>query len=151
MNEAILILKLDSENIKHFIELIGVFEDVFEMKNFAVPDAEYLLQLLKKDNFHVFVALYDNNVVGGLTAYTLSAYYSESSTVYIYDLAVKTEFQRQGIGKMLILNINNYCKSIGVKEVFVQADLEDDYAIDFYKSTGGLPENVIHFTYSLNQ
>ena len=151
MNEAVSILKLDSENIKHFIELIRVFEDVFEMKNFVMPDAEYLLQLLKKDIFHVFVASSNNKVVGGLTAYMLPAYYLKSPSIYIYDLAVKTEFQRKGIGTMLISNINTYCKSIGVEEVFVQADLEDGHAIDFYKSTGGLAENVIHFTYPLNR
>ncbi|WP_221390223.1 GNAT family N-acetyltransferase [Dyadobacter sp. NIV53] len=150
MNEDILIQRLHSKSIQHFTELIYVFEDVFEMKNFVIPNQRYLVQLLNEKNFHVFIALQKNKVIGGLTAYTLPAYYSESPSVYIYDLAVKTEFQRQGIGKMLITNVNDYCKSIGVEEVFVQADLEDAHAIEFYRSTGGLSENVIHFTYPLN-
>ena len=93
----------------------------------------------------VFVAFSDNNIVGGLTAYILQQYYSRLPLVYVYDIAVKIEFQRQGIGRMLITSITKYCKEIGVEEVFVQADEVDDYAIEFYTSTGARNEKVRHF------
>ncbi|MBP9886534.1 MAG: GNAT family N-acetyltransferase [Leptospiraceae bacterium] len=142
--------KLTKGDDEYFIDLIGLFEDVFEMQNFKMPEQEYLRKLLSKENFLVFVALLENKVIGGLTAYTLDQYYSTKPLVYIFDLAVKREFQRQGIGKNLISTINPYCKEAGVEEVFVQADLVDDYALDFYRSTGGIPEDVVHFTYPLN-
>jgi len=97
----------------------------------------------------VFVALLDNKVVGGLTSYIMQQYYSTSPLVYIYDLAVKTELQRQGIGKMLIEGNNSYCKNIGAEAVMVQADEVDDYAIEFYRSTGATGIKVIHFDYML--
>lgn len=142
--------KLESKDIDLFIELINLFEDVFEMQDFIAPEKAYLQRLLKKDSFFVFVAFLDHHLVGGLTAYTLEQYYSTKPLVYIYDLAVKTEFQRQGIGKNLIESITDYCEKEGVEEVFVQADEEDDYALDFYRATGGLPEKVVHFSYPLN-
>ena len=142
--------KLTKGDDEYFIDLIGLFEDVFEMQNFKIPEQEYLRKLLSKENFLVFVALLENKVIGGLTAYTLDQYYSTKPLVYIFDLAVKREFQRQGIGKNLISTINAYCQETGVEEVFVQADLVDDYALDFYRSTGGIPEDVVHFTYPLN-
>lgn len=142
--------KLTKGDDEYFIDLILLFEDVFEMQNFKIPTREYLRKLLSKENFFVFVALLENKVIGGLTAYTLDQYYSTKPLVYIFDLAVKREFQRQGIGKNLISTINAYCKEAGVEEVFVQADLVDDYALDFYRSTGGIPEDVVHFTYPLN-
>ena len=151
MTGNIEIQRLPHDAVIQFIELVRVFEDVFEMKNFVMPHESYLHHVLKKEDFMVFVALNQNQVVGGLTAYTLASYYTNSSYVYVFDLAVKREFQRKGIGKMLIAGINTYCKSIGVDEVFVQADLADDYAIDFYRSTGGLPEDVVHFTYPLKK
>ncbi|MDQ4141666.1 MAG: GNAT family N-acetyltransferase, partial [Bacteroidota bacterium] len=119
------IKKLNSQDLDTFIELIRVFEEVFEMKNFILPDVKHLQQLLAKDSFFVFVALVNNKVVGGLTTYTLQQYYSILPLVYIYDLAVLTNYQRQGIGKMLIASLNVYCKEIGVQEVFVQADEVD--------------------------
>ncbi len=144
------IKKLNSQDLDTFIELIRVFEEVFEMKNFILPDVKHLQQLLAKDSFFVFVALVNNKVVGGLTTYTLQQYYSILPLVYIYDLAVLTNYQRQGIGKMLIASLNVYCKEIGVQEVFVQADEVDDYALEFYRAIGGTPEKVVHFTYPLN-
>lgn len=144
------IKKLEAHNIEAFMELIRVFEDVFEMKTFSMPDRNYLRNLLVKDDFFVFVASSDKEIVGGLTAYTLQQYYSELPLVYIYDLAVKTAFQRKGIGSSLISGINNYCKERGVEEVFVQADEIDDYALEFYRSTGATAERVVHFYYPLN-
>ena len=144
------IIKLEAKDIDIFKELIRLFEDVFEMKNFKLPDENHLQQLLEKDSFFAFVALIDNKVVGGLTSYTLQQYYSRLPLVYIYDLAVKTEFQRQGIGRMLLSGIINYCREIGIEEVFVQADEEDNYAVEFYHSTGAVAEKVIHFSYPLN-
>ena len=141
--------KLITRDIGKFMELIRVFENVFEMKNFGMPAESYLQQLLAKDSFFVFVALSDDKVVGGLTSYTLQQYYSTSPLAYIYDLAVTREFQRQGIGKMLIAGVTNYCKEIGIEEVFVQADEGDIHAIEFYHSTGATAEKVFHFYYSL--
>ncbi|PKA23845.1 AAC(3)-I family aminoglycoside 3-N-acetyltransferase [Leptospira sp. mixed culture ATI2-C-A1] len=148
--ENIKIGKLTSNDLKQFIELIRVFEDVFGMKNFQMPSLHYLQSLLDRDDFYVFVSLHESQVVGGLTSYTLRQYYSEKPLVYIFDLAVLTKYQRQGIGRSLIQGINEYCKKMGAEEVFVQADLVDDYALEFYRSTGGLPEDVVHFTYPLN-
>ncbi|QHT72074.1 GNAT family N-acetyltransferase [Rhodocytophaga rosea] len=147
---AIEIRKLEKQDLDTFIALIRVFEDVFEMKNFTMPDEKYLQALLAKDSFFIFVALSDGEVVGGLTAYTLEQYYSTKPLVYIYDLAVTTQLQRQGIGRKLMASINEYCKNTGVEEVFVQADEVDDYALEFYQATGGIAEKVVHFNYPLN-
>ncbi|WPP50695.1 GNAT family N-acetyltransferase [Catalinimonas niigatensis] len=148
---SIEIKKLETHDIDQFIALIRVFEDVFEMKAFLMPERHYLQQLLAKDDFFVFVALSEGNVLGGLTSYTLQQYYSTSPLVYIYDLAVQTDFQRKGIGKKLISAITKYCKEMDMEEVFVQADEVDDYALDFYRSTGATSEKVVHFYYPLNK
>ncbi len=141
--------KLNSNDINKFIELINVFEDVFEMKDFQMPNKIYLQQLLKRDDFFAFVALLNNKVVGGLTSYIIQQYYSKSPLVYIFDLAVNTELQRQGIGKKLIERNNNYSKEIGAETVMVQADAIDDHAIKFYQNTGGKAEEVFHFDYQI--
>lgn len=142
--------KLDHSDIQKFIALIRVFEDVFEMKDFRIPDELHLRQLLRKEDFFVFVAFLDDKVIGGLTSYILHQYYSPRPLVYIFDLAVVTEHQWKGIGKRLIARNNDYCRSIGAEVVMVQADVADDYAIKFYKSTGGKPEEVIHFDYQIS-
>ncbi len=145
------IKKLTSEDLSQFKELVFLFEDVFEMKAFTIPDDEHLQNLLSKKDFFVFVAVSENKVVGGLTSYTLEQYYSKRPLVYIYDLAVKTSFQRQGIGRLLISAITDYCKQMDMEEVFVQADEADYHVLEFYRGTGGNPEKVVHFNYPLNK
>jgi ribosomal protein S18 acetylase RimI-like enzyme len=126
-----------------------LYEEVFEMTDFKMPPAAYLQTLLEKEHIIFYVALADEEVIGGLTAYVLNSVYFAAAEIYIYDLAIEKAHQRRGIGTRLIAELKNYCAQLGHKEVFVQADLEDQHAVDFYHKTGGLPENVIHFSYAL--
>lgn len=141
--------KLETEDLSRLTELIKVYEIVSEMKDFTLPEAPYLQGLLEKETMIFYAALLDEKVVGGLTAHVLPSTYFPSSEVYIYDLAVQTEFQRKGIGGQLINSLKEYCASLQLKEVFVQADLEDRHALDFYRATGGIAESVVHFSYEL--
>lgn len=150
MNENLITYKkLSHADISNLTELVNVYSNVFEMENFSVPNKEYLQTLLDKDNIVFCVALLDNVVIGGLTAYLLPSVYYTSNQVYIYDLAVTQNRQRQGIGKNIISFLKNYCEASGHKEMYVQADFEDENAIEFYKSTGGRSEKVIHFSYDV--
>lgn len=134
-----------------FIELIKLFEVVFEMKDSSIPDSKHLQSLLNRSDFFVFTAVLEGKIVGGLTTYVLEQYYSKRPLAYIYDLAVDINLQRQGIGKKLISATNEFYKKKGFEEVFVQADKVDEYAIDFYRSTSPTEEEqVVHFYYSLN-
>jgi hypothetical protein len=71
---SVQIRRLDKKNLDKFLSLIQVFEEVFEMKGFKMPCEKYLQALLAKEDFFVFVALLEEKVVGGLTAYTLQQY-----------------------------------------------------------------------------
>lgn len=141
--------KLGIGDLGGLTELINLYENVFEMAHFILPDAEYLQSLLEKESVIFYVAMIDKRIVGGLTAHILPSTYFPSSEVYLYDLAVETRFQRKGIGRQLINSLKEYCAGLGLKEVFVQADLEDQHALDFYQATGGIAESVVHFSYEL--
>jgi aminoglycoside 3-N-acetyltransferase I len=121
------------------------------MQNFSILNQNHLQNLLNKPDFMVFVVLLENKVIGGLTAYVLTSYYVESSDVYILDLAIKTEFQRKGLGKKLMEMIIEHCKEQNMNEIFVQADEIDQHAVNFYHSLGGIPEKAINFDYPLAQ
>ncbi|WP_080780696.1 GNAT family N-acetyltransferase [Chryseobacterium phocaeense] len=141
---------LQPENIREFKDLIAVFEDVFEMKDFSCPSQVHLQKLLGQETFYVIIAKSNDQIIGGLTAYVLDQYYSEKPLAYIYDLAVLTNHQRKGIGRKLIRFTNQFFNEKGFEEVFVQADEIDDYAIDFYRQTNPTEEeNVRHFYYKL--
>jgi aminoglycoside 3-N-acetyltransferase I len=145
--EKIEVRKLTEEDVSAFHSLIDMFNMVFEEAEPAVSSDTNLLRLLHNDHFVAIAALYENEVVGGLTAYELPMYYSEHSELFLYDLAVKPEYQRMGIGKSLIRTLKYYCTSNGIDVFFVLAHEEDEHAIEFYRSTGGRGEKVMNFLY----
>lgn len=138
-------------DIDDFTSLIKIFEEVFEWENFTIPKSKHLQRLLDDSNFLVFVGKVDKKIVGGLTAYVLHRYDNEKPSAYIYDIAVITDFQRKGIGKLLIATLNDYCIKKEFSEVFVQAETADMQAVNFYKTTPISSElKATHFTYSFD-
>jgi len=139
--------KLTEEDVSAFHSLIEMFNLVFEEAEPTVSSDTNLLRLLSNHHFVAIAALNENEVAGGLTAYELPMYSSERSELFLYDLAVKPDYQRMGIGKSLIRSLKDYCTSEGIELFFVLAHEEDEHAIEFYHSTGGRSEKVINFLY----
>lgn len=147
-NKEFKIIRLRREDSLILRKLVHLFQEVFEMKKREPVKKSYLKTLLQNSNFIACVVIHKNKIVGGLTAFELPLYYSASSEVFIYDLAISPEFQRKGLGKKLLTSLKKYCKQKGIPEIFVAANKEDKHAINFYQSTGGKSEKVIHFNYS---
>ena len=145
------IIKLTHSGIDDFSDLIKVFEEVFECEYFSSSDRTHLQRFLDNPNFLVFVAKTDNKLVGGLTAHILESCEAKNPSAYIYDLAVLKDLQRQGIGKLLIAFIKDYCQKNDFNELFVQAETNDNQAVNFYRTTDISDElQVAHFTYSFD-
>ena len=121
--------------------------EVFEEKSTALSD-HYLDELLRRGDFWAFAALYGDEVVGGITGYTLPLTRTESSEVFIYDIAVHAGHQRRGVGRRLVSALRDGAAALGIHEVFVPADNDDTHALDFYRRLGGEPSPVTFFTFS---
>ena len=141
------IKRLNESDLPFFKSMIDLFNIVFEEDRSNIGNDENLSGLLGNAQFIVMAALAEQEVVGGLTAYELPMYYADHSEVFVYDLAVKPEYQRRGIGKELIRSLKAECSRMGVSEFFVLAHEEDEHAIEFYHSTGGKSERVVNFLY----
>ncbi|MCT7997020.1 GNAT family N-acetyltransferase [Laspinema olomoucense] len=109
---------------------------------------DYLNCLLNRGDFWAIAAFIGDDIVGGITAHTLPMTTSESSEVFIYDIAVRRDYQRQGIGRHLLTALCEAVADVGILEVFVSADNEDIHALDFYQALGGVPSPVTIFTFS---
>lgn len=120
--------------------------EVFEDPGGPLGDA-YLAALLARPDFWAFAALEGDAVLGGLTAHTLLMTRSESREVFIYDLAVVPDRQRQGLGRRLVSALREAAAAEGIHVAFVPADNEDTHALDFYRAIGGVPAPVTIFTF----
>ena len=139
--------KLTQEDVSSFHSLVRLFNMVFEEDENAIGTEKNLLKLLSNRHFVAIAGFYENEIAGGLTAYELPMYYSDHSEIFLYDLVVKPEYQRMGVGKRLIHALKDYCVNHGINEFFVLAHEEDEHAVEFYRSTGGKSEKVINFIY----
>jgi aminoglycoside 3-N-acetyltransferase I len=107
----------------------------------------YVDRLLARADFWAFVAVAGDEIVGGLTAHTLPMTRAEQSEIFIYDVAVRPDYQRQGVGRDLMAAVRDAAHSGGVDDVFVAADEDDAHALDFYRSLGGSPAMSAIFTF----
>lgn len=132
--------------------LLTMFGEAFDdHETFArrKPSKTYLASLLGKDHFIALVALKNEQVVGGLTAYVLTKYEQERNELYIYDLAVAAEHRREGIATALIKALKKIAANRDTYVIFVQADYGDDPAIALYTKLG-IREDVMHFDIPIN-
>jgi len=121
--------------------------EVFGEKHEPMSD-ECLAGLLARDQFWALAATLDKEIVGGLTAHTLPMTRSESREVFIYDIAVREDHQRRGVGRLLMSHLARTAGDAGIHELFVPADDEDAHALEFYRALGGVASHVTFFTFS---
>jgi aminoglycoside 3-N-acetyltransferase I len=119
---------------------------VFDQACDPLADA-YVVSLLRRADFWAIAAIDGTEVVGGVTAHTLPMTRAATSEMFIYDLAVRTDRQREGIGRQLIAFLREAAAREGIDVVFVPADNEDTHALDFYLAVGATASPVTFFTF----
>lgn len=130
--------------LKNLLQVFGQAFNETPTYQHAVPSDTYLRSLLAKPHFIALVAMFGNEVVGGLAAYVLEKFEQDRREIYIYDLAISEAHRRKGLATRLIKNLQQIAKKQNVWVIFVQADPGDDPAIRLYESLG-VRESVYHF------
>jgi len=127
--------------------LFALMAEVFGEECAHLSDS-YMDSLLGRRDFWAVAALAGDELVGGVTAHTLPLTIRESSELFIYDIAVRADHQRQGVGRQLVAVLREAATVAGATAVFVAADNDDGHALDFYRALGGAPSAVTFFTFS---
>jgi len=117
--------------------------------NPALPAESYLRSLLSSATFHVFVALVNDQVVGGLTAYELPMFTKKVNEMFLYDIVVLESYRQQGIAYDLIAALKILCKEKNISIIFVGTSTDNEPAKKLYRATGGEMEEIPWFTYRL--
>jgi len=115
----------------------------------VVPSDDYLRDLLSKEIFHILVALKDNALIGGATAYELDMYKKEVKEMFLYEIAVRPEYRGNGIGKALINGLKRICAERNIDEMYVGTTTSNRAAVKLYSSAGG--EQVPDITWFVYQ
>ena len=96
---------------------------------------EYFTDLI--NNHYVIIAEVDNEIVGYLAgSINEKGSYEEVQYGEINNMFIKDKCRGLGIGKSLINNFKNYCKSNGINNLKVTASYKNRDAIEFYHKNG---------------
>jgi aminoglycoside 3-N-acetyltransferase I len=120
--------------------------DVFGEPHEELDDA-YLSSVLARDSFWALAAVDGDEVLGGLTAHELAMTRARESELFIYDLAVREDRQRAGVGRALVRELIAAAAASGIQVAFVPVDNGDAHALEFYRAIGGTPAAITLFTF----
>jgi aminoglycoside 3-N-acetyltransferase I len=107
--------------------------EVFEEDTSHELPLEHVERLLAREDFWALVALVGDEVVGGLTAHVLPMTRDASSELFVFDLAVRRDHHRRGIGRALMRHALDAAREAGLSAMFVPVDDEDIEAREFYR------------------
>lgn len=142
------IRKLGPEDLKQARALFCFFQMDDGDNEITETSDSYLLNLLSKNTFHVLVAVQNEEVIGGLTAYELNMYKEETREIFLYEIGVEPAHRKQGIATRLIDYLIDICKHKGIAEMYVGAMAWNEPAVRLYSATGGNREDVAWFIYN---
>ncbi len=126
------IFRLKPGNEVMMQELSQLYKSVFEMQPAESASLAFCTQILNNKNNIFVVAKVEETIIGGLSAYILPSVHGHSEC-YVFDLAVAEHLQRKGTGTLLMKHLSEICRKEGIAGVFVNAENEDEHAIQFYK------------------
>jgi aminoglycoside 3-N-acetyltransferase I len=141
------IKRLTPYDIREARTLFEVLAATFEEPSMALSDT-YLHKILSRTDFWALAAIDHGVIVGGLTAHTLSMTRSESEELFIYDLAVRGDCRRRGVGTALLGGLRTLAKAAGIGCIFVAADSDDSHALEFYRYCGGTASAAVMFSFT---
>jgi len=122
------IVKIENDNANL---LRNVAEDVFDYP----VNWDLLKSYLTESNHLMFVALLENRVVGQILG-VIHKHPDKVTELYIDDLGVTPDLQRQGIATKLTTAIFAEARQLGCREVWVATEPDNDLALAFYRSLG---------------
>ena len=136
MNDAVTIRRLGATDSAIAHAMFSMMAEVFEEPCARLSDA-YVVNLLAEASFWALAALADDEVVAGITAHVLPMTRTQSREIFIYDIAVRDDRQRRGIGRQLVTHLLDQAAAEGIAVAFVAAENVDEHALAFYRALGG--------------
>ena len=145
--DQIIIKQITDKESSLAATLIQKWFEMDGIKNPNIPSNDYLEQVLNTKYAHLWVALWNDEVVGGMTAYVLPMFDRMTKEVFLYEIGVIEKFQRKGIARALIQHLISACEAYHAECLYVATEVDNEAAKALYENTGGQLEVVAWYTY----
>lgn len=114
-------------------------ELVFEMDSFRdnFISKENARQFLLNPMNWIFACIEAKKIIGFAYGYELNRLDNKGNMLYIHEVGVLPQYQRQGIGFQILNDIKNLCKLIGISKFFLFTQKHNIAACKLYEKAGG--------------
>ena len=141
---GVVIERLGIGDVQRARAAFEMMHNVFDEDPEALSDG-YVAGVLNDESFWAIGAFEAGEAIGCITGHELAMTRHERTELFVYDLAVRVDRQRCGIGRQLVKALVTSAAGHGIDVVFVPADDDDTHALAFYASLGGRPAKVTMF------
>jgi aminoglycoside 3-N-acetyltransferase I len=138
--------RLTSSDRESAQELFATMSEIFGEDAIRLSD-NYVDQLFRRSEFWALGAFVGDVIAGGITAHSLPMTRTETAELFVYDIAVRSQYRRMGVGRLLFDTLRAQAIEAGINDVFVAADDDDTHALDFYRRLGGKASSVTIFDF----
>lgn len=94
-------------------------------------------QFLLNSNNWIFACIQGKRIIGFAYGYELNRLDNKGNMLYIHEVGVLPEYQRQGIGFKILTDIKNLCKLTGICRFFLFTQKSNIAACALYEKAGG--------------
>jgi aminoglycoside 3-N-acetyltransferase I len=91
---------------------------------------------LSGDTTVQLVAFDGEEPVGQLLAYELIRRHGDGRMMFVYEIGVRSDYRRNGVGRMLFAALSEICRERGITRAFVITNERNEAAMAFYEALG---------------
>ena len=110
------------------------------------PRGGLATEFLADSRHHLVVAIAGETVVGFASALHY-VHPDKEPQLWINEIGVAPEWQRQGIGSLLLGRMLELAGELDCSEIWVLTDATNEAAVALYRSRGGRPEPQVMFSF----
>lgn len=99
-----------------------------------------LIDHLRDDTAIVYGVFENEELIAFIWAYVHQ--FREEDRMYVSEIRVKEGYRKRGIGKNLLVLVENEARELGIGAVYLHAEADNPDAVRFYKTTGYCEERI---------
>ena len=139
------IIKANVNHIKQVGELFDLYRQFYKYVSNINESTDYISERMKNNESIIFIATNkQKEVMGFVQLYETFGSLHLGKIIILYDLFVKKEFRKYGIGIKLMKESEEYAKSIGAKGIELSTAKDNLTAQSWYEKIGYIRDNEFY-------
>ena len=147
MKENFIIKEATVEDSEKIGEVFDLYRQFYKKDPDKIISIEYIKQRLKNKESTIFFVEDDNVCIGIVQLYVTFDSLELSKKIILYDLFVRSEYRKKGIGAMLMDASKDFAKNNGITGIELSTAISNGTAQRLYESLGYERDNEFYNYY----